>query len=367
MSSIKQVKENINKKIKSGRSSRSTSSKGSNSSKSKSLFVQDFLEETDIKKIQRFLRSKLFIDKNTLDNRVKYLNYIQNNLKSIKENDCLEPGKLTDTFTVKNILNLEKLFSSKGTNSIIYKTSISKVFGNFPIATKVMKITEDNMNEIKIMEMVRDKIIIPKRSKHFPIMYKAIKCDKNISENHKLLSINELANGDLGGLIPNILEDTKLFFNIFAQTLIAIGSFHILTNHLHKDVHGGNFLWHNNNEKGYYEYVYNGKSFYVKACNYNIMIYDYSYATEITSKKEQISDYSEIIPTFLNESFSNSNSVSPPRETKDKLNSILDILMKKYTDTTDYDVFSYIIENILIPFNIVETRKPKKIIKTYRL
>jgi tRNA U34 5-carboxymethylaminomethyl modifying enzyme MnmG/GidA len=149
MSSIKQVKENINKKIKSGRSSRSTSSKGSNSSKSKSLFVQDFLEETDIKKIQRFLRSKLFIDKNTLDNRVKYLNYIQNNLKSIKENDCLEPGKLTDTFTVKNILNLEKLFSSKGTNSIIYKTSISKVFGNFPIATKVMKITEDNMNEIK--------------------------------------------------------------------------------------------------------------------------------------------------------------------------------------------------------------------------
>ena len=366
MSSLQTIKENINKKIKSGRSSRSTSSKES-SSKSKSLFVQDFLQETDIKKIQRFLRSKLFIDKNTLDNRVKYLNYIQNNLKSIKENDCLEPGKLTDTFTVKNILHLEKLFSSKGTNSIIYKTSISKVFGNSPIATKVMKITKDNMNEIKLMQMVRDEIIIPKRSKQFPIMYKAIKCDKNIPENHKLLSINELANGDLSGLIPNILEDTKLFFNIFAQTLIAIGSFHILTNHLHKDVHGGNFLWHNNNEKGYYEYVYNGKSFYVKACNYNIMIYDYSYATEITSKKEQISDYSEIIPTFLNESFSNSNSVSPPRETKDKLNSILDILMKKYTDTTDYDVFSYIIENILIPFNIVETKIPKKIIKTFRL
>ena len=85
MSSVKEVKDNINKKIKSGRSSRSSSSKGSNSSKSKSLFVQDFLEETDIKKIQRFLRSKLFIDKNTLDNRVKYLHYIENNLKSIKE------------------------------------------------------------------------------------------------------------------------------------------------------------------------------------------------------------------------------------------------------------------------------------------
>ena len=78
MSSLQTIKENINKKIKSGRSSRSSSSNKSNSSKSKSLFVQDFLEETDIKKIQRFLRSKLFIDKNTLDNRVKYLNYIQN-------------------------------------------------------------------------------------------------------------------------------------------------------------------------------------------------------------------------------------------------------------------------------------------------
>ncbi len=88
MSSIKEVKENINKKIKSGRSSRSNSSKGSNSNKSKSLFIQDFLQETDVKKIQRFLRSKLFIDKNTLDNRVKYLHYIQNKLKPIKENDC---------------------------------------------------------------------------------------------------------------------------------------------------------------------------------------------------------------------------------------------------------------------------------------
>ena len=54
MSSIKEVKENINKKIKSGRSSRSSSSKGSNSSKSKSVFVQDFLEETDIKKYKSF-------------------------------------------------------------------------------------------------------------------------------------------------------------------------------------------------------------------------------------------------------------------------------------------------------------------------
>lgn len=97
------------------------------------------------------------------------------------------------------------------------------------------------------------------------------------------------------------------------------------------------------------------------------MIYDYSYATEITGEKEQISDYSEIIPTFLNESFSNSNSVSPSKEIKDKLNDILNILIQKYKDKTDYDVFSYIIENILIPFTIVETRKPKKVIKTYRL
>ena len=44
MSSIKEVKENINKKIKSGRSSRSSSSKDSSNSKSKSIFVQDFLE-----------------------------------------------------------------------------------------------------------------------------------------------------------------------------------------------------------------------------------------------------------------------------------------------------------------------------------
>ena len=383
MSFIKELKENINKKIKSGKSSRSSSNKSNGSSNA--IFIEEFLDETNVIKIQKFLRSKLVIDKNTLDNRVNYLNYIEKKLKDITNNDCLSPKKFKDVdgYTIRNILDLEKRIGLTGTNSEIYKTSVVKTLNKYPIATKVMPITKDNLNEVAIMNIVKDNILIPKRSKHFPIMYKSCLCNTDIPKNLQLISINEIANGDISMLMNDIVTNKELLYNVLFQSFIAIGSFHNLISMVHNDIHGGNLLWHYNNEKGYYHYRFNSTNLYLKASQYNVMIYDYSYATKIKSKRTTlkiVSDYTELIPSFLNESFSNSGNVSPPDDIKNELYQILDLLVKqynilktKYNPTSSpiskleykQEIFQYIIDNILIPFSpnkMLITNKPKNVI-----
>ena len=116
------------------------------------------------------------------------------------------------------------------------------------------------------------------------------------------------------------------------QTFISIGTFHNLIAHIHSDCHGGNFLWHYNNEKGYYHYIFNGKNLYLKACKYNIMIYDYAFSKKIKKNniKKIMDDYLLIIPAFLNEDYENDKSFSPESDVKNDLNEIIGTLMKIY-------------------------------------
>jgi predicted unusual protein kinase regulating ubiquinone biosynthesis (AarF/ABC1/UbiB family) len=131
------------------------------------------------------------------------------------------------------------------------------------------------------------------------------------------VSINELADGDLKSLIHNrdFVRDTELTFNILIQTFISIATFQNVLGHIHRDPHYGNFLFQNNNDKGYYHYIFNGVSYYLKACKYNIIIYDYGLASPITEYKKtalpglinsqcrMISyDYTNIIHSFFNSS-----------------------------------------------------------------
>jgi predicted unusual protein kinase regulating ubiquinone biosynthesis (AarF/ABC1/UbiB family) len=57
-----------------------------------------------------------------------------------------------------------------------------------------------------------------------------------------------------------------------------------MLNYIHRDAHYGNFLYQENNEIGYYHYIFNGKNYYLKSCKYNIMIYDFGFANEINNQ-----------------------------------------------------------------------------------
>ena len=118
------------------------------------IFSNDILK---IKKIQGFLRDKLVVNKHTLTNRINRFNLLTRRLSLLKDNDCLEKKTFNNDkgFTIKNIINLEKKIGTKSKYGAVYLTSIPKFIGKYPIATKVMKNNNDNINEINIMWMRR--------------------------------------------------------------------------------------------------------------------------------------------------------------------------------------------------------------------
>ena len=276
------------------------------------IFSNDILK---IKRIQRFLKDKLVVNKHTLTNRINRFNLLKQRLALLKDNDCLEKKTFNgaDGYTIRNIINLEKKIGTKSKYGTIYLTSIPNFISKYPIATKVMKYDTDNINEVNLMWMITNKILLEKVSRHFIMIYGSCSCSKRIAEKLRLISINELADGDLKMLVSfrAVIADHELLFNIFFQTFISIASFHNLTGFVHKDAHYGNFLYQINNEKGYYHYIFNGKNYYLKSCKYNIIIFDYGFSKKINDnmnnnllvKRESryvFEDYSRILNAFKN-------------------------------------------------------------------
>ena len=266
--------------------------------------------------IKSFLQDKLVINKYNLSNRVNNYYLLKKKLALLRDNDCLEKKTFNgeNGYTIRNIINLEKKIGSKSKYGTIYLTSVPNIIGVYPIATKIMKYDNDNISEVRLMTIITNKIILKKLSRHFLIIFGSCTCTKRIAEKLRLISINELANGDLKMLINNkdLLRDVELLMNLLFQTYISIATFQNLVGYVHKDAHYGNFLYQLNNEMGYYHYVFDGKDYYLKACKYNIIIFDYGFARKINinakndlmlankESKRIFEDYRRIINAFMN-------------------------------------------------------------------
>ncbi len=343
------------------------------------------------KRIQIFLKNKLITNKFTLNNRVKFSKYLQTRLNSINENDCLDTkifkdGKLG--YTIKNVIDLVKKIGTESAYGAIYLSSIKESLGGFSIVSKVMAPTKDNLQEIKLMREITDKLLLTKKTKHFAAVYKHAICKRDSLINYKgekkympsklkLVSINELAHGDLKTLVAkrDIAGNINLMCNLLFQVFISIGTFQNLVGYVHNDAHYGNFLYQMNNEKGYYEYEFDGKKYYLKSCGYNMMIYDFGLSkgikTPVQLKKNSkliIRDYARIINAFLTKEYGWGKYYDvPTKKCEKKVLDIEQILMNIYRENikvneTPKDMFKYILENALIPFSPTDmfmTTKPK--------
>lgn len=251
--------------------------------------------------------------KHTLPNRIKQYYYLLDKLSLLKNDDCLEKKSFTDGsqgYTIRNIINLKKRIGSKSKYGIIYLTSIPSLANTYPIATKVMPYTLNNLYEVNIMMIITGDILLRGLSRHFLMNYGGCVCSKRIAQKLKLISINELADGDIKMIIeiPDVVGNTELMFNLFIQSFISIATFQNLIGYVHRDTHYGNFLYQTNSEKGYYHYIFNGKDYYLKSCKYNIIIYDYGFARRIDTymkdnehncKVSIYKDYSKIMNAFI--------------------------------------------------------------------
>jgi hypothetical protein len=336
------------------------------SEKRSSVFIKQVNTKQNANIIANFLKNKLIKDKYTLDNRIAFYNYISNILSDINGNECLKPkvfGKIKG-YTINNKINLYKKIGTESAFGVIYLTSIVNSFGGFTIASKVMPDTNNNTKEIQIMKYITEEIILKKRSRHFVLMYKHAICNKVPFVNkRRIVCVNELAHGDLKTLMENeeILKDDETIINLLFQTFISIGTFHNITGYVHRDTHYGNFLYQKNNEQGYYEYSFNGKSYYLKSCGYNIMIYDFGLSVKIVLKNLKLynmrNDYGRISHAFFNEKSGGwikknnlpSKHVNITIETVIK--NIININNNIKTQNIDSEYFENIIENIFIPFS----------------
>jgi len=342
--------------------------------------------------IKSFLQDKLVINKYNLANRVNNYYLIKKKLSLLRNSDCLEKKTFNEGngYTIRNIINLEKRIGSKSKYGTIYLTSIPNIIGIYPIATKIMKNDNDNIGEVKLMTTITNNIILKKKSRHFLIIFGSCTCTKRIAEKLRLISINELANGDLKMLVNNkdLLGDVELLTNLLFQTYISIATFQNLVGYVHKDAHYGNFLYQLNNEMGYYHYIFDGKDYYLKACKYNIIIFDYGFARRINmnakydlvlSNRESrkiFEDYRRIINAFMNKKSGWGNYLNLPDVNINnkmlEIAAILDrILYNELTATTINNqqfhvrIFNSIIEDIFLkytPRGMFITQRPPNVI-----
>ncbi len=244
-------------------------------------------------KIQKFLKKYLLSKYYTIDERIKYYNYVQKHLKDIPKKSCLVPktfvvdSQLYDGYTINDFIDLEMPIGTKSKYGVIYKTSCRNMLGRFPIASKLMEIDDKNKKEVDLNVALSEHVLKKRISRHFIFCYKSFECHEMsttvpniISNKHYFVTLNELANGDLYSLSKNwrIMRNDELMLNIILQCLLSIATFHKL-GWIHQDCHAGNFLYHVTEEtSGYYAYNILGKKYYLKNCGYNMMIYDFGLA-----------------------------------------------------------------------------------------
>lgn len=282
--------------------------------------IQKLREKNAANKIKNFIIQNILKRVETVDDRLKYYTYIRTYLKDTNAEECIEKkqyrdekrGIILDGFKVGDFLNLVKRIGSDSKYGVVYRTETKKRV-LLTLATKLMPIYKDNSNEVKINAHVSD-IVKYKLSKHFLLSYKTFVCKKPsddydfpniIRHTNYYLSLNELAHGDLRNLILNqvFLENNAIVMNVALQCILGIATFHSC-GYTHNDTHYGNFLYHSYKTSGeeYYEYSIYGKTYYIKNCGYNMMIYDFGFIKKMnktsTSYGRIIYDYYRVLYSF---------------------------------------------------------------------
>ena len=270
--------------------------------------IDSFIRRRAANKIKKFL--KPFTTRTSVDiyDRIKYTELIINYLADLTTKQCLEQmGK--NQYKIGDKILLPKQIGTQSVYGVIYKSKGANIGELFRFATKLMKITTDNRNEVRLTTNVT-KIVLNNINPHFPIVYRTFECEnpKNNKEFPELtrrsayyVFLNELANGDLKMFLHSTLKhDSTLLKNTLAQIIISTLSFHNL-GYSHNDSHWGNFLYHKVNKGGYIHYNIYGEDYYLENMGYLWVIWDYGFYKPLKNVTDYYKDMNQILYFFKNE------------------------------------------------------------------
>ena len=306
-------------------------------------------------KLRTYIKKKQYKTNNLQDRINKYnrINKALRNMK-IKYDTCLikKTSNGIDGYTMGELA----LSKNIGSDSAVGKIFLTSVI-NEEIVSKVMEANTQNKNETKINEWITNNLILKNWSKHFALTYKTTECitnNTNLKNNEKLVNYIELCDGDLDFLMKDtsVINNLELMKNIAFQVLIAIATYQNNVGFCHLDTHGGNFLFQKNEKidnNGYYHYIYNNNSFYIKSCEYNIIIFDFGLSAPINIVNDYvlIEDYMRIIKIIISVIKPDKGIINNP--INDAMNLIISELnnIKVSFESTKCDIFQAIINKII--------------------
>jgi len=240
-----------------------------------------------------------------LDNRIKYANNFMKYFTSVSIGDFIILKK--NKYSYKNLL-LNKKIGSESKFGAVYSVTYGIKPKKYIVAAKLICINESNTTELAILKKIT-KIILAKKTIHFPILYFHTTIAKTNDMKSSLLpevisycdnfyiSFNEMFSGDLKMLMSSTKQTTTFMKNAITQIFFSISNFLHYTGFIHKDAHWGNFLYHKINPGGYFYYKVNGIDVYLENIGFIWVIWDYGKATKITSDNV-MRDYRRIIHSF---------------------------------------------------------------------
>ena len=254
-----------------------------------------------------------FIERNfTLEDRIEYAKKFMSHFKELNDDSLNEFIIIKkDKYKYRDLI-LDKKIGSDSKYGVVYSTLYGKKPNQYNVATKLLCINESNDREIMILKKIT-KVILAKKTIHFPIMY----FDHKVSTsnlNKSLLpgviskcsdfhiNFNEIFSGDLKMLMTSKKHSSVFIKNTITQLFFSISTFSEYTGFIHKDTHWGNFLYHDIKPGGFFYYKINDIDVYLENIGYIWVIWDYGFARKQKANNVH-KDYLRIIRAFYPKSF----------------------------------------------------------------
>jgi hypothetical protein len=219
------------------------------------------------------------------------------------------------------LLNNDNSLEERINRCIYLNKTYSKGFSEFPIndiyypinktILRSSDLTKENVRNCIIQEWITKNLILndTNQSKHFSILYGNNDYLKtlNIRDNKRepIPKYTEKCENSLRNIVLKMGDSDfpNIAINMLYQTFICIATYHNMVNFVFENITLDNFLLQTNDYNEYYHYKYDDKDFYIKSCEYNIIIDDFRNSQIIdiddnNSKNMILQNYIDIVDIF---------------------------------------------------------------------